>query len=350
MLFFQTNRTKDRARQIEYCSRNALNYILSKVNQQGGWSDFKTNRSGESTSWVTAYILNNVTELLPIKTIENAYSFLITERNNDGFWGFSKNIPSDLDSTINVLFALKRNDYQFNDEMASFIKIHQKENGGFSTYSDVDQLVNYRKSKVGEDFKGWLTEHICVSALTLEYLFTTQSKSGQINFDKALGYLIEQQNSLGYWESYWWRTNYYSTEIILKLLNVSNRHLFQKAIMKGINYIVDNWDQNGWWDNGIDKNKPCIISTSRNIKTLIYFDKRKYRIMVEKSLDWILDQQNINGDWENEPILRIPQPANILPNEIIDWKIGGFGVGSVCNDNNHLYTTASVLNILRKYK
>src|SRR5437660_1677556 len=85
----------------------AAQYLVNTSRpNDAGWSDFPTNRSGESTSWVTGHVLSQAGPLLPPRLSESSLKALLNKRNENGGWGFSEFVPPDCDSTLHVLWAI----------------------------------------------------------------------------------------------------------------------------------------------------------------------------------------------------------------------------------------------------
>lgn len=95
------------------------NHILTDTQRQ---SKFLINQSPLATALV---ILASEKDS---KSVKNAISWLRNIQNKDGGWGFSDNVPSDINSTSLCLLALEETDKQVDERASMFIE----ENGGFS--------------------------------------------------------------------------------------------------------------------------------------------------------------------------------------------------------------------------
>lgn len=71
--------------------------------------------------------------------------------------------------------------------------------------------------------------------------------------------------------------------------------------------------------------------------------------MYRKGVDWIVSQQNDDGSWDSEEILRIPAPDILDPQSVNNWKRSSFGVNIITDDYGRVFTTALTYNILLSY-
>ena len=168
----------------------------------GGWSDFPTNRSGESTSWITAYVLWEVGDSLPNTAINTGLKALLSQRQKNGAWGFSQFTPPDCDSTLHALNAVFRHGDKNIDILKSikFILSHQSKEGGFRTYKDNLALLNYRSKSDDLNYNGWIQPHICVTTITFETLLHFRQFFPVHIINNISNFLIDTQSFEGYWE------------------------------------------------------------------------------------------------------------------------------------------------------
>lgn len=323
---------------------------LAQLSNSGvpGWSDFPTNRSGESTSWVTAHVLSQVGTLLPLSLSQPIFDALLTQRHEDGGWGFSESVPSDCDSTLHVLGAILTLDVSRVDVSRSieFVLSHQTEEGGFSTYKNGFSLIRYRGDCDDAGYEGWTQPHVCVTAVALEVLSRFPRFVARGVLDRAIGFVLDSQTSEGYWESYWWRSKYFSTARLISYLTSVPNTRAKAARNRALDWILHKADISGYRDNGYDLGNPCPLSTSKGVEALLGADPDRREAL--DGVAWLLKNQNEDGSWTGAPVLQIPPPDVTRPSEIDNWRIAGRGVGACCVDERRIYTTAAVAAALSK--
>lgn len=336
--------------QCHYALGRALKYLAENSRGgKGGWSDFPTNRSGESTSWVTAYVLWQVGSLLPTAVVDAALKALMGQRQSIGAWGFSEFVPPDCDSTLHVLNAIHALEVRGVDlsEPIKFVLSHQSRYGGFSTYGDGISLERYRGGGKENNYAGWLQPHVCVTAVALGSLshFPQNVPDGRLK--DAVDFLLESQHVDGYWDSYWWRSKYFATARIVERLNSVTDIQVKKASIKGTAWIVQSAHVDGYWSNGYDNQTPCPVTTANCVKALLALDL-EFELVV-RSVSWMLEQQGDDGSWKGIPALQIPPPHITDPSDFTAWTVGGRGVGSCSLDERRIYTTSTIASAIGNF-
>jgi squalene-hopene/tetraprenyl-beta-curcumene cyclase len=328
----------------------AVGYLVETSCPDGkGWSDFPTNRSGESTSWVTAHVLWQVGTLLPKSLSETSFRALLSQKQQYGAWGFSQFVPPDCDSTLHALRAMLTLEAKEVDvsESIEFVLSHQTEEGGFSTYKDGLSLVRYRGTGDETNYDGWTQPHVCVTAVALEVLSHFPELVPDHVLDNAINFLLEAQAPEGYWESYWWRSKYFATSRIIKQFNSINDKRVKAALTRARDWVLRTANARGYWDNGYDREIPCALSTAHCVDALVATGAELDSVI--ESVPWLLAQQNDDGSWMGVPLLRIPPSHIKKPDDFADWRIGGRGVGSCCADKKRIYTTSSVAGAMNTF-
>jgi len=321
--------------------RKLIKFILNQQNEDGLWYDFQTHRSGQSNSWVSGNVLWQLGRILPKKVKMVAFQQLSEQLNgNKHGWGFSSFVPVDCDSTLHVInaFLLSNEKNLYLENIIQFILSHQRDSGGFSTFSSPNPLVKYRGG-LREEYSGWIQEHGCVSAVALQTLNRMSIKNVQEAKRRLLSFIAKNQKSEGYWESYWWRSKFFATgRIVGELINQPS--LITNDVAKyGLHYILQKFHEDGYWDNGYKIGIPCTISTVCCARALLIVKEEKKLIRI---VDWILNHQNPEGFWQSPPILQIPNPQVIAPNADFSWQTSRIGVNSCTSDKNNIYTSSLV--------
>src|SRR6185503_17869728 len=197
----------------------ALSYLAKNFHY--GWTDFPTNRSGESTSWITAHVIWQVGTLLPSQIAQAGVRELLSQKQATGAWGFSQYVPPDCDSTAHTIMALHAMGVAEQNLLPSleFVLSHQAQDGGFQTYKDATSLRQYRGAGSETNYDGWLQSHTCVTTVALEVLMNFPGIGDNRRLDQVVEFLIKHQAPEGYWESYWWMSKYFTTTRILQQFN-----------------------------------------------------------------------------------------------------------------------------------
>ncbi|MDP2896994.1 MAG: prenyltransferase/squalene oxidase repeat-containing protein [bacterium] len=325
--------------------RKAVEFLCLTVGDNGAWSDFPTNSSGVSTSWVTAHVLWNAGRVLPEGIATRALRALISEKQASGGWGFSASTPPDADSTAHALAAIVTTggNVSMHEDSAKFLLSHQKDDGGYATYLSKTQLARYRKRTSETDYTGWVQSHVCVTATVLEAL-TALGRTDGADVGRAVRFLRQRQSPCGFWTSYWWHSRYFATSHILSALWKIDMEDCGSLVTSALRYICNTQNPNGYWPDHAQTGAPCVLSTAWCVRGMGRI--AKYFSAVKKGASWLLSMQCDDGSWLSAPSLRIPPPHIRLPEHYGDWRVGRRGVGAIANDERHIYTTAAVVAAL----
>jgi len=327
-----------------------VSFILSRF-RDGLWSDFSTNSSGESSTWVTGFVLISMKGLLPRRVGRLAVHRLIAHQHASGGWGFSPATPPDCDSTSHVIRALldAPEDTEVPttvvDKGVRFIMAHQSANGGYATYCSSSGLSRHRLNSQDMGYAGWMMSHTCVTAAVIDHVGTEIDRFIPKSYHNALVFLVDRQHLDGHWEAYWWRSDVIATAWAVMALATCPTFTRAHVIDSAIEYLNSQRLPMGAWSNGVDTGEPCLLSTATAARALAKFNS--HHANIAQTVGWLLQAQNSDGSWPSHPSMQIPPPDIINPRAFRDWSIGSRGVGSVCCDAGRIYTTASVLASLR---
>lgn len=336
---------------VRHSIARGLQYLSETFEDWGGWSDFSTRSSGQSTTWITAYVLIRAGKLIPANHRKSALEFLIKNQSDSGGWGFSESTPSDCDSTAHALAACVMFCDETNPFLDSglhhalrFLRKHLRVDGGFSTYCSASTLSSYRYKRNESDYGGWLSSHTCTTANVLSALDMIGTPESQELTGTIPAYFLKEQADDGLWEAYWWRSRVFvATELLPRLVKLVPTHL-RERVLRGVPTILQGQHPSGYWDNGIDENVPCLISTAMCVKML--FELRTSVLRLSEGCRFLISAQEQNGAWRGRELMQIPMPNDRNPWQGRDWRMGGRGVGSCCFDEKGIYTTATVLACL----
>lgn len=329
-------------------SKNAINFLLESRNEKGLWCDFYT-LAGYSDEWITGYV-GSVLAKIPLentqKAASDAWNLLKWRGIFSKGWGYNRYVPTDADSTAWVInlaeslnktsFRVKRGNRYLNSSISP--------EGGIPTYSSLGPIRKFIQFKEGESLDGWCSTHCCVTAAVacLENL---------TNRAKLLNYLRDQQDPDGSWPSYWWCDREYSTALTIKALKSEDQNNSDR-IRQAANWVLKRLNNERHISND-DYPEGSPFASAWSIHILIdastngYNKANKY---IDKLVDWLIEEQFPDGSWQSSSRLRIPHPHEKNPNVFENWDKEALGSGSIRTDVNRLFTTATVLSALWKYK
>lgn len=324
---------------IDTAISKSLDFILTHKNENGAWEDFITH-IGKSTSWVTGYILYTIKEFITSKkNFEDTKSYLLNVFENNG-WGYNPTVPPDADSTSFVVLGLdgivnwKNN---MREKIILFLKNH-KVNGGYSTYNNHSGVFKTMNLPLGFPIHGWTQAHNEVTASVMMALQKLDAKPNGCPKE-----LLSPQDNRGMWNSYWWTSDLVATEISLEYLKKQN---FPIKNSKKIQQSIRSMQAK---DGSIFLNQvPSPFNTSLGLKILILQNSDKKSLI--KISDWLISNQNNEGSWPSEYILRIPRTDCVNPKSGTPWTFDGLGVNCIIKDQEKLFTTTTILSSLLQMK
>jgi squalene cyclase len=333
---------------IEDAIERAKKFIYSKQNTDGSWEDF-VNNAGVSNIWSTGYILINISDLqsgYDTDSIHKACQFL--KNNKQGItWGYNTNWINDTDSTTYSLLGLSLNGYDVSSEHEIWLT-YQKQNGGFSTYFDPDQISKALKSQF-PNIEGWTKEHICVSAFAYYYLCKTK-KSNEIK-NTLWSFLEKSINVKGLWDSYWWTSPIYSTCFILQGLSMDHENSKKLKLKKTLTSLKEIQSNDGSFSDNFSS--ASFFFTA--LATLAMCSSRDSIVDNNKEIlnavKWLIDHQYIDGSFDSTYSLQIPLPDNTEPQKTKEWtKDQNNSTNVLTYDYSRLFTTSTVLKALDTVK
>lgn len=304
---------------LEGAIREAAHFILSHKDKEGLWRDFKSRTHGESIDWVTCYVaLSLLNSGIPYSKLQMTAISISKRQNKNGGWGYNERIVPDADSTAFAIMFLSKFGYEEQVSQAKkFLLRHQNEDGGFSTYLP-DLIREYRRISEDMPVNGWCGGINDVTATSLQALEED---------DKALDYLIKNQQKDGSWRAYWWTSDIYSTA---------------QAVFAIRDYSKEEGRKAQRWLSHQHMNNEAPFYIALALRGLIIDDEhRKDADLLVKIL---LDSQEEDGSWPSYPILRFPLPSNTEPwKDETRWRENS-------QDQNRIFTTAACLRALSQYE
>lgn len=310
---------------IKQAISKGVDYLLSSQQQSGWWKDFHV-EPGSSDEWVTAYVACHLARLKWPKTneaLDRAWKMLKTRyRKNEG-WGYNALTQADADSTIwTWLFANKA---AFADDFPEpgfdMMNRYVAEDGGIITYA-----LNEPIGKIHDPhFNGWKIPHYCVTA--------AYALAG---IQHAIDYLLDHQNTRGYWYSYWWDGPEYATALSVEALFNKDADKYKDTIDISVNWACDAAQKE------LDRLVPNDFKIALLLKIILCsHHKEKHHQLIKSILNFLLNSQQAAGHWNPSAELRIPSSDNT------DHETGANIF--VAKDEKKNFATITILDALNKY-
>jgi len=306
-------------KRLDKAIKKAHEFLFSRRDNNGLWRDFYIRNYGESVDWISSYtglsLLNSGISISVLKLTANS----LFERQNNRYpgWGFDRPAPPDADSTaFAVMFLSHFQDYREEiDKSKMFLLKHQRENGSVQTYLPeiVKPYVSYDVS-----VEGWCSGIPGVTATFLQALGENQ---------KAVRYMLTSQTQEGYWKSYWYTNDTYSTSHAIFALRDYEECRKQVLLAQE------------WVSQRLNFKVPFYLALS--LQALI--GNNNHNEVVKQGIERLLDMQEQDGSWADYPVLRFPLPSNLEP-----WR-NMSRLREDARDQNRVFTTATCLQALHKY-
>ncbi len=289
---------------------DAIRFLSKLQSGDGAWRDFRLD-VGESTSWVTAYVLLTLGSLkykdknLSI-AIQKAIDFLLSAKRKNGGWGYNEIVSDDCDSTALAILALTSNHIQVPADCYERLICFEVKPGLFKTFND--------KS----DSHSWSQIHHEVSAVTNIAL------EDPARFTSFLDFLSDETLKFGTCPSFWWRTHHYSNFVCSWALQYGKfKHPKELLI---INWIRDTLSYRGPFEAALSG------------LAAIYIGDNDAKMHV---LSYLISSQKPDGSWKARPILKYVEPDSTE-----QWVKKRISTGPLYADVKRIFTTATVLRFL----
>ncbi len=305
-------------------------FMLSQKDEDGFWREFGQLRHGPSTAWASAYIGRLLLPILKARgqaqVLDSTLGAIISSQNQDGGFSYNEYVPSDADSTANVLLLAQALGITIEGAERALLG-HQQPDNGFSTYTPghfasihPDMIAVLQCEECLTDYcsgnscplfpgRGWCSSHVCVTAVAAQALTDRQAKAGVLKF------LTAKQLSSGLWPAYWWIGQNYSTLQAIKALG--------KDRMPNLETLVAGLKRSGVQN---------IFSVALAIEGLLLLGTRP----PDQFGDWLIRNQCPDGGWPSSPVLRIPRPDMENPEE----------ANEVLFDQHRLFSTVQAVHSL----
>lgn len=303
--------------ELKRLEQSALSFLFDQQHDNGSWIDFNI-LVGESTSWITSYVLlclSFVNESkFPKRLIaakEKAAFFLEKSVKPNGGWGYNHNmnLPDDCDSTAHAILALSSNGFGVDDRSLDRLREFEFAPGEFRTFIGLPESHSWGLShpEVGA---------IAVIALQDEDRAYALSKRLQSDLDK-----------FNHWPSFWWKEPIYATYACSWL--IKHFSLDELAFAFNLNGIVKTLSYSTPLESALSALSAFYFG---------YFDRMGPAITRSAST------QLPDGSWKGTRFLRHSRSDCGLA-----WLRKGVASGVLHLDQNRVFTTATVLRSISQY-
>ncbi|WP_157634823.1 hypothetical protein [Spirosoma panaciterrae] len=315
---------------------SAFVYLKSAIDR-GIWSDFITS-AGSGDTWISAY----VGYLLAESNVDNQLLQTVLEKLPIN-GSFNDSVLQDGDSTNFLTGLYWKLTQTIPDSLQESWLSFKKEKGGWITYHDEEGLRSRLRLASQTSVVGWLSEHDCVSAAAA-YILSDIPFLEDV-YESTCRYLTRQLINANL-RSYWWTSDLYA--LSFSALAFAKRP-FYLPYGRQIGYrIAQLQHADGYWVNPA-MDKPNAFYTAIALKALMATDRLTYQSAIQCGIQWLLMNQTTDGSWQTGPILRIPATDVLQPETIQRWRISSFGVNTLVDDHNRIFTTSTVFNVLSSF-
>ncbi|MEM7334543.1 MAG: prenyltransferase/squalene oxidase repeat-containing protein [Chloroflexota bacterium] len=330
---------------IEAAFEKAVAFLLHQ-RVGSAWTDFDL-APGSSDEWVTAYVSKVLAELPDnpaADAVEEAWLWLLSRRRAGEGWGYNRLTPRDADSTIWALQLAEQLGYTHwssSRQAQAFLAQHVQPCGGVVTYCEEAPIRRFVGAPDELSFAGWCQPQVCVTAA---------AASLPHFFDGTVDYLRQTQVRNGRWCSYWWMEDAYATTLAVEALAQSGAPSAQQQVNKAVAWGLEQMTPDGFVPSWTRPNG-STFATALVVRLLLHCDDpQRVAEKVSAGVRWLLTGQQESGGWSASAGLRVPYPDMHHPEEYEHWLIGHPIEGGVSLDQNGVFTTATAVSALLKFR
>ncbi len=236
------------------------------------------------------------------------FHYFIENRTSDdiGAWSYFPSvneIACDIDDLAQIIqfFVNSNNKNVVNSLCKKAIDISLKErylaNGGIETWI-IPQKKQTEKQKKQEFFnttKWGKGPDVEVVANFIYALSLLNDNNYSILIQNTLRYIVEQQDSKGFWQSRWYYGNFYGTYVCLRVLKMykNDYHYF---IEKALTYIKEKQNFDGGFSLDESNNISDPLSSALALLSLKLFYKDT-EPFIQKTISYLHNSQDEKGGW-----------------------------------------------------
>lgn len=241
--------------------------------------------------------------------------YILTQRNQDAVGGWSyfptvREIAPDIDDLGQIIQFLIRTknraliETYCNCLIEIALKNKYNKKGGIATWI----IPNEERTEIQErqvffnETKWGCGPDVEVVANFIYALHRYDAYKYKNIIDKAIEYIIDNQNEDSYWESRWYYGNYYGTYVCLRLLHCYEDERTCMAIEACKRYLVYAQNEDGGYGMGINENSDSL-STAFALLSLKLYSEELF-IYIQKAECFLKKNQQKEGFWEASDFIK----------------------------------------------
>lgn len=256
-------------------------WIKSRQRIDGGLSCFLDLRVTDAS--LTLKALRSAGLSKSANMINNGTNYLINMQNEDGGWGWTIYVPSDLDDTALATSALIdagiSKDSDIINKSISHLLVMQDSSGGWRTYSN---------SPFADPLSTDVTSRVIIA------LIKSGITPNSTEIQRGIDWLLQQQSENGTWTGVWWIGEVYGTSYAIQALLAANISPTTPELHKAIDWLNTNQHLDGGWG---PENMSTTEDTSLAICALLESGESPCASTIQKGISWLVTNQNSDGSW-----------------------------------------------------
>jgi len=321
---------------------HGVRFLLAKQSADGLWRDFDT-PAGEASYWPTGFVGTALhTAGVGDESLGPAAEALVASQNDDGGWGYNEDVPTDSDSTAWVLMFLTRiggHEASCRRAVACLSRHQRAKDGGFATYASARPIRRFTGMR-WMPFWGWCRPHAEITAAAGLALAGADMEPSAPSIDAALRFVCQQQHANGHWSSYWWTSPHYATAQAAEFVRICDRRDLADRAARWA--LCTQGDQGGWAVGG----SCSAFATAMALGILA--NGATTGPPIDRAIECLVALQRADGRWPCGPIMRIPVPAQLYPEQDERWRPIRFSGGADVVDQHSLFTSAACVAALAR--
>lgn len=335
---------------VEQSICNAINFFKQAMHTAGFWSDF-AEIVGGGRDWVSGYVgyALQCSGAIDPQELQSVADLLLLDRYPSGGWGYCPGLPVDADSTSWATLFLQKRQLEWDKQKSVEILLgHQDQStGGIPTYWGPQYgIAEYIGRSPQDDFSGWCSGHVCVSAAAAQALLACGLDRHHPSMDKLVSFLHATQQSDGHWNAYWFHSKTYATAHCVRALQQIGETPAAPVLQRAAHWLETTQLPDGSWNNGVEGSPGRVFDTALAVWGGVELCTSA---SFEKAVAWLLAQQRPDGSWDSLPILQFPPVNEQAPWDVQERHefIGLPEIDWACvADHNRYFTTATALQAL----